>query len=75
MFMDASNATYSKKMDNFLKENGFGANTIKFSPNWVKIWVNYILWLIENEIWNITEILKDENMEIKLKQEIQDLKI
>ena len=44
MFLDASTNTYSKKMAKFLKENGFGENTIKFSPKWVKIWVNYILW-------------------------------
>ena len=60
MFMDSSNNPFNKKMEEFLKENGFGANTIKFSPKWVKTWVNYTLWLIENEIWNITNILGEK---------------
>lgn len=60
--MDSGSASLTKKMENFLKENGFGPNTFKNSPNWVKIWVNYVLWNIENEIWNISVVLEDKSL-------------
>lgn len=73
IFLEAGVSNLVKNKKSLLEKYGLKDNIFQRSPKWLMIWANFILLRIEDENWNLKQILQESGELQEFQLDIQDL--